>query len=53
MANSPNPDRSTDMMKSDHGTVCLATDMKANVYIDKAKLLRLKAQKLIADSWTI
>ena len=35
MAIHPNPDRSERLMVSDHGTVCLITDPKADLYIKR------------------
>lgn len=37
MAINPNPDRNSDIMEHDFGTVCLITDIKADYYLEKAK----------------
>jgi len=37
MAVSPNPDRNIDIMKNDHGTLCLITDVQSDHYLNKVK----------------
>ncbi len=37
MAISPNPDRNVQLMAADHGTTCLITDVKADLYMSRAK----------------
>lgn len=37
MAINPNPDRNSDLMQQDFGTVCLITDVRADYYLNKAK----------------
>lgn len=37
MAIKPNPDRNTNMMKQEFGTVCLITDIKADYYLQKLR----------------
>ena len=53
MAIKPNPDRDEGMMKSDHGTVCLITDSKADYYLKLHNREALRRSKEIKDSWTI
>jgi hypothetical protein len=49
MAIHPNPDRNEKLMASDHGTVCLITDPRADFYIRKA---RKKQSALPADRYS-
>jgi|LauGreDrversion4_2_1035121.scaffolds.fasta_scaffold00007_115 hypothetical protein len=35
MAIHPNPDRDSKLMVADHGTVCLITDRRADLYIQR------------------
>lgn len=37
MAIHPNPDRSEKLMVADHGTVCLITDPRADLYMKKPR----------------
>jgi len=37
MAIKPNPDRNEQLMIADHGTTCLITDVRADLYMSRAR----------------
>jgi hypothetical protein len=53
MAINPSPDRDEKMMKSDHGTVCLITDTRADYYLSLHQKNTVRKAKEIKDAWTI
>ena len=56
MAIHPIPDNNSVLMAQSHGTTCLITDPKADMYLARARkerVAKMKELKTIIDAWTI